>query len=75
MSDLHLAARSFMGQVERLDGGTQSVLGVPWLIEQQRPNAFRRAPRLGEDNPHVFQDLLGMSDAEYAQLVAEQVIF
>jgi crotonobetainyl-CoA:carnitine CoA-transferase CaiB-like acyl-CoA transferase len=75
VNDVHLTARSFMGQVERLDGGTQSVPGVPWLIEQQRPNAFRRPPRLGEDNLHVFQDLLGLSDAEYAQLLAEQVIY
>jgi len=73
--DPHLQARSFTSQVDRLDGGVQSVLGVPWLIEQQRPNAFRRPPRLGEDNEYVFRDVLGLGEDEFRRLVAEQVIY
>jgi crotonobetainyl-CoA:carnitine CoA-transferase CaiB-like acyl-CoA transferase len=71
----HLAARAFTSEVERLDGGVQAVLGVPWLIEAQRPDAYRRPPRLGEDNEYVFCDLLGMGQAEYGRLVAEHVIY
>jgi len=48
---------------------------VPGLIEQERPNAFRRPPWLGEDNAYVFRDVLGLDQAEYARLVAEQVIY
>jgi benzylsuccinate CoA-transferase BbsF subunit len=73
--DPHLQARAFTSQVERLDGGVQPVLGVPWLIEAQRPNAYRRPPRLGEDNEYVFRELLGLDTAEYSRLVAEQVIY
>jgi crotonobetainyl-CoA:carnitine CoA-transferase CaiB-like acyl-CoA transferase len=73
--DPHLEARAFTSQVEQLDGGAQAVLGVPWLIERQRPNAFRRAPRLGEDNDYVFCELLGLGDDEFRRLVAEHVIY
>jgi crotonobetainyl-CoA:carnitine CoA-transferase CaiB-like acyl-CoA transferase len=73
--DEHLKAREFVGRVERLDGATAPTLGVPWLIERQRPSAFRRPPRLGEDNEFVFQDLLGLSRDEYVRLVAEHVIY
>jgi crotonobetainyl-CoA:carnitine CoA-transferase CaiB-like acyl-CoA transferase len=75
VDDVHLAARSFVSPLERLDGSVRPVAGVPWLIDRQRPNAFRRAPRLGEDNVYVFGDLLGLGPAEYDRLVAEQVIY
>jgi crotonobetainyl-CoA:carnitine CoA-transferase CaiB-like acyl-CoA transferase len=73
--DAHLVERGFAAQVERLDGGTSATLGIPWLIDGQRPNHFRRPPRLGEDNAYVFQSLLGLSDDEYNELRAEHVIY
>jgi crotonobetainyl-CoA:carnitine CoA-transferase CaiB-like acyl-CoA transferase len=72
--DEHLRARRFVSRVERLDGGTAPTLGIPWLTEGQRPNAFRRPPRLGEDNAFVFKTLLGLHDDEFDRLVAERVI-
>ena len=60
VADPHLAARSFVSEVERLDGGTRYTLGVPWMIDGQRPDGFRRAPRVGEDNEYVFKTLLGL---------------
>jgi benzylsuccinate CoA-transferase BbsF subunit len=72
--DDHLAVRAFVSQVERLAGGTRWTLGAPWLIDGERPDRFRRAPVVGEDNEYVFKDLLGLGDAEYDELVAEQVI-
>jgi benzylsuccinate CoA-transferase BbsF subunit len=75
ISDPHLGARSFSSQVERLDGGTRHTLGMPWMIEGERPDGFRRAPRVGEDNEYVFKTLLGLSAEEYDALVREQVIY
>ena len=75
LTDEHLAARSFVGVVERLAGGTRQTLGAPWLIDGRRPDGFRRAPRVGEDNEYVFKSLLGLGDAEYERLTAEQVIY
>ena len=56
-------------------GGTRHTLGAPWLIDGERPNGFRRAPRVGEDNEYIFKGLLRLGDAEYERLVAEQVIY
>ncbi len=73
--DEHLAARSFVSEIERLDGGTRHTLGAPWMIDGERPNRFRRAPRVGEDNEYVFKTLLGLPEPEYDELVREQVIY
>jgi crotonobetainyl-CoA:carnitine CoA-transferase CaiB-like acyl-CoA transferase len=73
--DEHLGARSFTSKIERLDGGTRHTLGMPWMIDGTRPDSFRRAPRVGEDNEYVFKTLLGLSESDYDDLVREQVIY
>jgi benzylsuccinate CoA-transferase BbsF subunit len=35
----------------------------------------RTGPIIGQDNEHVFRELLGMPEARYRQLVEEQVIY
>ena len=74
--DVQLGARSFVNQVERLDGGgTFTTPGAPWLIDRQRPKTLDRPPRLGQDNAYVFKSLLGLEDGEYEALIREQVIY
>jgi benzylsuccinate CoA-transferase BbsF subunit len=75
LSEEHLAARSFVSEIERLDGGTRYTLGLPWTIGGERPNQFRRPPRVGEDNAYVFKTLLGLPEREYDALVRAQVIY
>ncbi|MFN8525676.1 MAG: CoA transferase [Chloroflexota bacterium] len=75
VADEHLAARAFVSQVERLEGGRRWTLGFPWMIDGERPDRFRRAPRVGEDNDYVFKTLLGLGEDEYDRLVAEQAIY
>lgn len=75
LTDEHLAARRFVAEVERLDGGTRHTLGAPWMIDGARPDSFRRAPRVGEDNEYVFTELLGLDGAELRRLAAEQIIY
>jgi crotonobetainyl-CoA:carnitine CoA-transferase CaiB-like acyl-CoA transferase len=74
--DQHLRARSFLGEVDRLDDeGTFISPATPWLIDGWRPHALRRPPALGQDNHYVFQSLLGLHPDEYDALVREQVIY
>ena len=74
--DQHLRARSFLGEVERLDDeGTFISPATPWLIDGWRPHALGRPPALGQDNLYVFQSVLGLHPAEYDALVREQVIY
>jgi benzylsuccinate CoA-transferase BbsF subunit len=75
IADEHLSARSFTSEIERLEGGTRHTLGAPWMIDGERPDGFRRAPRVGEDNEYVFKSLLGLSEERYDELVREQVIY
>jgi benzylsuccinate CoA-transferase BbsF subunit len=75
LNDAHLGARAFVSTVESLTGGERQTLGFPWLVDGERPNRFSRPPAVGEDNSYVFKELLNLGDAEYARLVAEQVIF
>ena len=76
VKDAHLRARSFITQIERLDGnGTFSAPGTPWLIDQQRPTSPGGPPRLGRDNEYVFKSVLGLDQADYDALVREQVIY
>jgi benzylsuccinate CoA-transferase BbsF subunit len=75
VADEHLASRSFVHEIERLDGGTRHTLGTPWLVDGARPDGFRRAPRVGEDNEYVFKTLLGLPEQEYDEQVRAQVIY
>jgi len=71
----HLVARGFPGVLERLDGSIHPTLGVPWLIDRARPRVASHPPVLGQDNGYVFGDILGLSEADIASLVDQQVIF
>ena len=76
VTDAHLRARSFLGEVERVDrSGTFTSAATPWLIDGYRPHALERPPALGQDNAYVFKSLLGLDTAEYDALIQEQVIF
>ncbi|MEE8313611.1 MAG: hypothetical protein V3R91_04755, partial [Myxococcota bacterium] len=43
-------------------------------LSRTPPQIWRAAPVLGQDNEYVYKQLLGISDEEYAELVAEQHI-
>ena len=46
----------------------------PIRLDGESP-PLRRAPLMGEDNEYVFRDLLGMSEDEYVQALADQAIY
>jgi crotonobetainyl-CoA:carnitine CoA-transferase CaiB-like acyl-CoA transferase len=71
VADPQVVAREWSRPLASRDVGTFHHLGhvfrgIPLVWE-------RGAPTLGEDNEYVYKEILGVSDAEYEQLVADRV--
>lgn len=74
LKDRHLASRAFLQEVERAFVGLHPQPSMP-IREGARPYAIRTAaPTLGQHNRDILSGLLGLSDAEIAQLVKEGII-
>lgn len=67
--DKHLWERGFLQTKSRSEIGEYYVSG-PSFQMSETPAELRSAPLLGQDNEHVCTTLLGMSDMEFAELVA-----
>lgn len=73
-ADAHFAAR---GAVERVDDDEVGEVAMPCIVPRLSlsPGRLRRAGgRKGEGNQHVYGTLLGLDEAEQAELVAEGII-
>lgn len=68
-ADPHLNARGIFEEVYHEDvGGSHLYVGAPFKMSET-PARIRRGPvRLGQDNEYVYKQILGVSDAEYAEL-------
>ncbi len=68
-ADPHLSARGIFEEVYHEDvGGSHLYVGAPFKMSEM-PARIRRGPvRLGQDNEYVYKQILGVSDAEYAEL-------
>ena len=68
-ADPHLQSRGIFEQVHHEDvGGSHLYVGAPYKMSET-PIRIRRGPaRLGADNEYVYKQVLGVSDAEYAEL-------
>ena len=70
LEDEHLRARGMFQRMLQVDCGERDWVG-PFLRTTEGPLPVRRPPvAMGEDNDHVYKDLLGYSDAAYDALVA-----
>jgi crotonobetainyl-CoA:carnitine CoA-transferase CaiB-like acyl-CoA transferase len=70
-NDPHLKERGFFQQLTHADCGTHFYPGLAWKASQT-PNAIRTPPcGLGEHNDYVYREVLGISAAEYDELVKE----
>ncbi len=56
------------------DGQIEEMAGLPWRFSETPAHVRLPAPRRGEHNRYVFDDLLGLSSPEAAELEREGVI-
>ena len=58
------------------DGDIRDLPGLPWrFADLPDHHHITAAPVLGQDNVYVYQELLGLSEAEVARLVEAQIIY
>ena len=74
LDDPHYAERGFWQEIDRAVVGPKPHPLTPWRFDGERGPLRTPAPLLGEYNRAVFCGILGMSDAEFAALVAADVI-
>ncbi|MDY6892624.1 MAG: CoA transferase, partial [Chloroflexota bacterium] len=72
--DPHLKERSFFEEITAVECGTHLHPGLAAKMSQTPGNIRKPTVRLGEDNEYVYKKLLGVSDAEYDELVKEEHI-
>jgi len=69
-----LRERGFWETVTDPDAGTWEIEGPAWVLTANPAHVRLPAPNFGEHNSYVFQDLLGLSDAQFADLSSSGVI-
>jgi crotonobetainyl-CoA:carnitine CoA-transferase CaiB-like acyl-CoA transferase len=74
LGDVQTAAREYFVAVDRAVVGTHLYPGAVARFSKTPLQADRPAPLLGEHNGEVFRRLLGMSDADIAELESAGVI-
>lgn len=75
-ADEHLRARGAVVEVTEPDGTPRAAVGVPMRLSKgQEIGIHRGTPRLGEDEDHVYGELLGMGRAEREVLELAEVIY
>ena len=74
VADPHYAAREQIVEVPSEQHGTLPQPGIVPRLSKTPGRVRHRAPTLGEHNQEVYGGMLGLSDAELADLAAEGVI-
>ena len=74
MADPHLRERQTVRRTRDRAIGEFDLPGMPVKFSGWPQRSDLRAPRVGEDNERVMRELLGLSDAEIAQLYADQIL-
>lgn len=72
--DPQVAAREVFFEMDHPVIGPARFEGTPIRFSTIGQDNWRSAPRLGEDNEHVFKEIVGLDDDEYGKLVAEGVV-
>lgn len=72
--DVHITERKFYEKLIHPEAGTHLYPGIIGKMSNS-PNAIRMPPPcLGEHNEYVYKQIIGVSDAEYEELVREKHI-
>ena len=56
------------------DAGVHLLSGPMWRLSEAGEPRHEPAPCLGEHNPYILREVLGLSDATYRKLEEEKVI-
>jgi crotonobetainyl-CoA:carnitine CoA-transferase CaiB-like acyl-CoA transferase len=75
VSDEHLWQRGFYQQVADRAQGSMSIVGAPWRMSVTSTSVEKSAPHLGEHNDYVFGEVLGLSVAARARLIADKIVY
>jgi benzylsuccinate CoA-transferase BbsF subunit len=74
LHDPHYKARDTFIEVTHQLGFRETIYGA-YVKLSRTPPAVRPGPAIGQDNDHVFRELLGLPDEEYRRLIADEVIY
>lgn len=69
----HLAASGFISRIDHPEAGSTWLPGRPWRFSAAASEPIRGAPCVGQHSREVFAEELGITDAEYENLVATGV--
>ena len=75
LNDTHLAARDYYVRLEHPEAGRTSYDGSGFRLSKTPARFTSAAPCLGEHNYQVVTEILGLTPEEFADLVAEQVLY
>lgn len=73
LTEPQLAARDWFKDMTHPDLGTHKYNGFPWRFADCELKALIPPPRLGEHTDELLRDLLSMSEAQIAELKAQDV--
>ena len=75
VTDPHLDARGWWDRMAMPEVGREyAYVGAPWALSKSPRLGNRPAPTLGEHNRYVFRDLLGLPEADIAELEAKGIL-
>jgi benzylsuccinate CoA-transferase BbsF subunit len=74
LSDPHYTARNTFIEVDHPLGFRETIYGS-YVKLSDSPVDVRPGPVIGQDNEHVFKNILGLSEERYAELVEAKVIY
>jgi crotonobetainyl-CoA:carnitine CoA-transferase CaiB-like acyl-CoA transferase len=74
LSDPHYKVRRTFIEIDHPLGFKETVYGNYVKTARARPG-YAPGPAMGQDNDHVFRDLLGIEDARYRELIERKIIY
>ncbi len=74
LNDPHYRARGTFVEVMHPLGFKETIYGAYVKCSRSEPR-IRPGPACGQDNDHVFKELLGLSESRYRELIGQQVIY
>ncbi len=73
--DPHLRERGYIHRLADPLQGEVGLVGAPWRFSRTPAQIRRPAPVIGQDTHFVLRELLGIGEAELAELAAEEVLY